>query len=79
MTGQRISYAQNAEDIRVWRALRHMDQSELTFVDVGANEPRHLSITASLHDLGWRGLRLRCRRQQRRRGQRHGMGAWSDR
>jgi FkbM family methyltransferase len=27
-----------------------------TYVDVGANEPRHLSITASLHDLGWRGL-----------------------
>jgi FkbM family methyltransferase len=56
VTGQRISYAQNAEDIRVWRALRHLDQSTLTFVDVGANEPRHLSITASLHDLGWRGL-----------------------
>ena len=53
---RRISYAQNAEDIRVWRAFREMDQSTLSYVDVGANEPLHLSITAALHDLGWRGL-----------------------
>ncbi|MCX6432296.1 MAG: FkbM family methyltransferase, partial [Actinobacteria bacterium] len=52
----KVSYAQNAEDIRVWRAFQGRDQSGLTYVDVGANEPRHLSITASLHDLGWRGL-----------------------
>lgn len=52
-----VSYAQNAEDVRVWRAFRHLgSQSGLTYVDVGANEPRHLSITASLSDLGWRGL-----------------------
>ena len=58
----KVSYAQNAEDIRVWRAF-HMHQDPplergdgLTYVDVGANEPRHLSITASLYDLGWRGL-----------------------
>lgn len=52
----KVSYAQNAEDIRVWRAFRDHDPATLTYVDVGANEPRHLSITASLHDLGWRGL-----------------------
>ena len=56
MTGRKVSYAQNAEDVRVWRAFRNLDQAGLTYVDVGANEPRHLSITASLHDLGWRGL-----------------------
>ena len=56
MTDRRISYAQNAEDIRVWRAFRAMDATGLVFVDVGANEPRHLSITASLSDLGWHGL-----------------------
>ena len=50
-----ISYAQNGEDIRVWRAFRNRG-GQLTYVDVGANEPRHLSITASLSDLGWRGL-----------------------
>jgi hypothetical protein len=58
----KVSYAQNAEDIRVWRAF-HMRQDPplergdgFTYVDVGANEARHLSITASLYDLGWRGL-----------------------
>ncbi|MDP4804009.1 MAG: FkbM family methyltransferase, partial [Candidatus Nanopelagicales bacterium] len=51
-----VSYAQNAEDIRVWRATKDLDPTTLTYVDVGANEPRHLSITASLYDLGWRGL-----------------------
>lgn len=40
----------------MWRAFRGLPNSGLTYVDVGANEPRHLSITASLYDLGWRGL-----------------------
>jgi len=53
---RKISYAQNAEDIRVWRAFKDLDPTQLTYVDVGANEPRHLSITASLYDQGWRGL-----------------------
>ena len=56
MTPRRISYAQNAEDVRVWRAFREQDQTTLRYVDVGANEPRNLSITASLYDAGWRGL-----------------------
>lgn len=51
-----VSYAQNAEDVRVWRAFRDLDPQGLTYVDVGANEPRYLSITASLYDSGWRGL-----------------------
>ena len=57
VTDRKVSYAQNAEDVRVWRAFRDRpSQAGLTYVDVGANEPRHLSITASLSDLGWRGL-----------------------
>ncbi len=52
---RKVSYAQNGEDIRVWRAFQH-HEGPLRYVDVGANEPRHLSITASLSDLGWRGL-----------------------
>ncbi len=53
----KVSYAQNAEDVRVWRAFSDRpSQAGLTYVDVGANEPRHLSITASLSDLGWSGL-----------------------
>ena len=56
MTDAKVSFAQNAEDVRVWRAFRELDQAGLVYVDVGANEPRHLSITASLSDLGWRGV-----------------------
>ena len=57
VTDRKVSYAQNAEDVRVWRAFRdRQSQAGLTYVDVGANEPRHLSITASLSDLGWSGL-----------------------
>jgi FkbM family methyltransferase len=54
---RRISYAQNGEDVRIWRAFQQAGgQSGRVYVDVGANEPRHLSISASLHDEGWRGL-----------------------
>lgn len=53
---RRVSFAQNAEDVRVWRAFRDADPTTLRYVDVGANEHRHLSITASLHDEGWRGV-----------------------
>lgn len=59
-----ISYAQNGEDVRIWHAFGPqigqpaVDTAgfALTYVDVGANEPRHLSLTAALYDLGWRGL-----------------------
>ena len=54
---RRISYAQNGEDVRIWRAFEQSGgQAGRVYVDVGANEPRHLSITASLHDEGWRGF-----------------------
>ena len=54
----RISYAQNAEDVRVWRSLRHLQDmgAALTYIDVGANDPWELSITASLYLDGWVGL-----------------------
>ena len=55
-----ISYAQNGEDVRIWHAFGPREALSgpqgLTYVDVGANEPRELSLTAALYDLGWRGL-----------------------
>ena len=55
-----ISYAQNGEDVRLWHALGPREPLRtpqgLTYVDVGANEPLELSLTAALYDLGWRGL-----------------------
>ena len=56
---ERVSYAQNGEDVRIWHAFGPREPQEncaLTYVEVGANEPRRLSLTAALFDLGWRGL-----------------------
>lgn len=51
---QKVSYAQNGEDVRAWRALRHVDRP--FYVEVGASHPYDDSLTAALHALGWRGL-----------------------
>jgi len=54
-----ISYAQNGEDVRLWRAFAAVDlpaSGRFTYIDVGANHPFELSITASLYELGWRGV-----------------------
>ena len=55
-----ISYSQNGEDVRLWRAFRKIPVPEgighFTYIDVGANHPFDLSITASLYDQGWQGL-----------------------
>jgi len=57
---RRISYAQNGEDVRIWHAFGPKSEGELptplTYVEVGANEPREMSLSAALYDLGWRGL-----------------------
>jgi len=49
-----ISYAQNGEDVVLWRALR--DVAAGFYVDIGANDPRFLSITRAFYDAGWSGL-----------------------
>lgn len=56
MTGQarRISYAQNGEDVRAWRALRDVDSP--FYVEVGASHPLDHSLTAALSAEGWRGV-----------------------
>lgn len=51
-----ISYAQNGEDIILWRALRHVEQGY--FVDVGAADPVGYSATYALYQRGWHGLNL---------------------
>lgn len=51
---RRISYAQNGEDVRVWRALRDVD--EIFYVEVGASDPVVDSLTAALSREGGRGL-----------------------
>jgi FkbM family methyltransferase len=51
---RRISHAQNGEDVRVWRALRGIQ--DLFYVEVGASHPVVDSVTAALSAEGGRGL-----------------------
>jgi FkbM family methyltransferase len=51
-----ISYAQNAEDVLLYRVLR--DVSHGTYVDVGANDPAGDSVTKAFYDRGWRGINI---------------------
>lgn len=50
----KVSFAQNGEDVRAWRALRDVEAP--VYVEVGASHPFDDSLTAGLHALGWRGL-----------------------
>lgn len=51
-----ISYAQNSEDIILWRALKSVEAG--FYVDVGANDPHHMSVTKLFYEKGWRGINL---------------------
>lgn len=55
-TSDRISYAQNFEDVRLWRALR--DWPHHTYVDIGAGHPYKMSVTRLFYERGWRGLNI---------------------
>jgi len=49
-----VSYAQNFEDVMLWRALKHVEKG--FYVDVGANDPQNDSVTKAFYDHGWRGI-----------------------
>lgn len=51
-----ISYAQNFEDIRLWRALKTVENG--FYIDVGANHPTHDSVTKAFYDRGWTGINV---------------------
>jgi FkbM family methyltransferase len=48
------SYAQNLEDILLWRALRHVRSG--CYIDVGAHDPRLESVSRGFYEQGWRGV-----------------------
>ena len=52
-----ISYAQNYEDIMLFRALRHV--ADGFYVDVGANSPDEHSVTKAFYERGWRGINIK--------------------
>jgi FkbM family methyltransferase len=51
-----ISYAQNYEDVMLWRALKHVQKG--FYVDVGAWSPDIDSVTRSFYEKNWRGINV---------------------
>lgn len=46
-----ISYAQNIEDVMLWRELRHIEKS--FYIDVGAWSPDEHSVTRLFYENNW--------------------------
>lgn len=51
-----ISYAQNFEDVMLWRALGHIECG--FYIDVGACSPDDMSVTKLFSERGWRGINV---------------------
>ena len=51
-----ISYAQNFEDVLLWRALGHLEHG--FYIDLGAWSPVHDSVTAAFYESGWSGINV---------------------
>ncbi len=51
-----ISYAQNFEDIMLDRALKQLSQG--FYIDIGANDPTHDSVTKLFYENGWSGINI---------------------
>ncbi len=51
-----ISYAQNFEDVLLWRAFGHLDRG--FYIDVGAAHPDVDSVTRAFYDRGWSGINI---------------------
>jgi FkbM family methyltransferase len=51
-----ITYAQNFEDVMLWRALHAVDAG--FYIDVGAADPDEDSVTRAFYDHGWRGVNI---------------------
>jgi len=51
-----ISYAQNFEDVMLWRALGHVEDG--LYIDIGAQDPTVDSISLLFHQKRWRGIHV---------------------
>lgn len=51
-----ISYAQNFEDVMLWRALGHVSKG--FYIDVGACSPSIDSVTKAFYEAGWSGINI---------------------
>jgi FkbM family methyltransferase len=50
------SYAQNCEDVLLWRALKGVQRGQ--YIDVGASHPVIDSVTWAFYQRGWRGINI---------------------
>jgi FkbM family methyltransferase len=51
-----VSYAQNFEDVMLWRALKNVQNG--FYIDVGANDPAVDSVTKAFYERGWSGINI---------------------
>ena len=51
-----VTYAQNFEDVMLWRALHGVGTG--FYIDVGAADPEEDSVTRAFYDHGWRGVNI---------------------
>ena len=51
-----VSYAQNFEDVMLWRCFR--DRPNGFYIDVGAQDPEMDSVTKAFYDRGWSGVNI---------------------
>ena len=51
-----VSYAQNFEDVMLWRALKHISNGN--YVDIGAQDPVVDSVSLLFYEHGWRGMHV---------------------
>lgn len=51
-----VSYAQNFEDVRLWRAFSDVEEGR--YLDIGAQEPVRDSVSYAFYLRGWRGVHV---------------------
>lgn len=51
-----VSYAQNAEDVMLYRALKDVHNG--FYIDVGAHDPDYLSVTKAFYERDWHGINI---------------------
>lgn len=57
-----VSYAQNFEDVMLWRALGAYSPG--FWIDVGASDPTVHSVTRAFFERGWRGINIEPREEE---------------
>ncbi|PWY55465.1 hypothetical protein DGG96_11850 [Legionella qingyii] len=51
-----VSFAQNFEDVMLWRALKHVQNG--FYIDIGAQHPVIDSVSKAFYDKGWHGIHI---------------------